>query len=289
MAIRFRTEQQQAIANFIAGSDRFLAVSGLKSTGKTLVLSSWGSLVRDSCALLHADQLPSQLCILDNYDRNPIDYSQVPRAVIVTNRDLGIPRVHFGSYTKQQLKELLCAQGDSLGSNLFDWIYSVAPDRSLCSIRRWMADLKSKADPNLATTQLFASLKKHLAPKMAVLSVDLPYNTKFLLLAAFLCSYNPPRMDRVLLTRTVAKHKNVKRQQLLGPRSFALGRLLCVFYALVECRDSCQIYSQLQTLCNLGLVHRSNARLKCNTPYDLVLSVAKSIRFDLGPYLYDFK
>jgi origin recognition complex subunit 5 len=76
-----------------------------------------------------------------------------------------------------------------------------------------------------------------------VLSFDLPYYAKFFLIAAYLASYNPAKADRRLFVKNHGKErkKNKKKkeqkkqaEQLLGPKPFALDRLLAIFYAIIE-------------------------------------------------------
>ncbi|GFG32810.1 hypothetical protein Cfor_06319 [Coptotermes formosanus] len=74
-----------------------------------------------------------------------------------------------------------------------------------------------------------------------VLSFDLPYYAKFFLIAAYLASYNPARADRRLFVKNHGKERKKKKkqqkkqaEQLLGPKPFALDRLLAIFYAIIE-------------------------------------------------------
>lgn len=72
-----------------------------------------------------------------------------------------------------------------------------------------------------------------------VLSFDLPYYAKFFLIAAYLASYNPAKADRHIFVKNRGKDRKKKRQkrkqpeQLLGPKAFALDRLLAIFYAII--------------------------------------------------------
>jgi origin recognition complex subunit 5 len=74
-----------------------------------------------------------------------------------------------------------------------------------------------------------------------VLSFDLPYYAKFVLIAAYLASYNPAKADRRLFVKNHGKERKKKRkpqkkqaEQLLGPKPFPLDRLLAIFYAIIE-------------------------------------------------------
>lgn len=82
--------------------------------------------------------------------------------------------------------------------------------------------------------------------------VELPTVTKFLLIASYLASYNPVSLDRhfFMKSKDTSRSKRRKtdgtsrgkekclpmRQQLLGPKSFPLERLLAIFHVITEDR-----------------------------------------------------
>ncbi|KAJ2961192.1 hypothetical protein NQZ79_g3495 [Umbelopsis isabellina] len=78
---------------------------------------------------------------------------------------------------------------------------------------------------------------------------DLPYYTKFLLIASYLASYNPPRFDvryfakageekrkrkRGIIKPVHDKSGGKMRQQLLGPKAFPVERMLAIFYSIID-------------------------------------------------------
>lgn len=72
---------------------------------------------------------------------------------------------------------------------------------------------------------------------------EFPYYTKFLLLAAYISSYNPARLDLRYFTKggegskkaTKRVGKGADRQRMLeGPRSFPLARMLAIFHNIIE-------------------------------------------------------
>ncbi len=88
------------------------------------------------------------------------------------------------------------------------------------------------------------------------LHADLPYFTKHLLVAAFIASYNPPRLDQRFFTRGGEGRKKVNgalngskmRQQLLGPKVFGVERMLAIFFHMIEDKSlipSFDIYTQV--------------------------------------------
>ncbi|KAJ1914055.1 hypothetical protein H4219_004944 [Mycoemilia scoparia] len=147
--------------------------------------------------------------------------------------------------------------------------------------------------------------------------IELPYYTKFLLISAFLASYNPARMDVAYFAKTkgegggasrrrggggkkaASKDKSgaLARQQLLGPKSFPVERMLAIFYSILDSPVDCtiDIYTQIASLVTLKLLVRitsmdklESMKCRCNVGYDFVRIVAKSVLFDIDRYLYDF-
>jgi len=150
---------------------------------------------------------------------------------------------------------------------------------------------------------------------------ELPFDTKLLLIAAFIASSNPPDHDSVLFGSGKNKKKKKRKrkaqfneagqprdprldlpQHLLGPRPFELERLLKIFRALVESFKeerhhenayAAATYTQIATLTTLKLLTRvtrpeelSNPRLKCAATAEHVRCVAKTLDFALDRYLY---
>jgi origin recognition complex subunit 5 len=92
---------------------------------------------------------------------------------------------------------------------------------------------------------------------------ELPHYTKFLLIASYLASYNPPRFDVRYFAKASEERKKKKgggtrkgrvdklggkmRQQLLGPKAFPVERMLAIFYSIIEepLEDTIDIQSQV--------------------------------------------
>ncbi|KAG0174200.1 Origin recognition complex subunit 5 [Apophysomyces sp. BC1021] len=156
---------------------------------------------------------------------------------------------------------------------------------------------------------------KHTRARGRVLAdFDLPYFTKFLLIASYLASYNPPRFDVRYFSKTAEQRKKKKgggsrnsrvdsqgggkmRQQLLGPKAFPVERMLAIFYSIVEdsLEDTIDIQQQITSLTTLRLLVRATnldrldaAKYKCNVSFDFIRGVAKTVRFEIENYLYDF-
>ena len=153
----------------------------------------------------------------------------------------------------------------------------------------------------------FAPVPLALGPTIANvnrITIELPFYSKFILIAAFLASYNPAKSDKRFFvkhhgkqrkTMTSMKSKEKLNSQLTGPKPFPLERLLAIFYNVVEeqVNPTANIYSQvsslvkLQLLTAIGLDIMDQPKYKCNVSLDFVRTVAKTVQFDVYKYLYD--
>lgn len=136
------------------------------------------------------------------------------------------------------------------------------------------------------------------------MTTELPFYSKFLLLAAYLASYNPPKTDHRFFVknqgrtrRKKPKKKNEVNIHLLGPKPFVLDRLLAIFYAIVEdgVLPSALIFSQISSLVSLQLLacvtpedQLSSPKYKCLAELDLVRNIGRTVDFDIVGYLNDF-
>ncbi|KAK6993786.1 origin recognition complex subunit 5 [Biomphalaria glabrata] len=136
--------------------------------------------------------------------------------------------------------------------------------------------------------------------------MELPYYSKFLLIAAYLASYNPMKYDRRFFAknsgrvskRTKLVKKNVRTSNhLLGPKLFPIDRLMAIFYSIVEgnVMPSAQIFIQISSLVSLHLLCQVGGedkiaapKYKCMVTLDFIRSVARTVQFDIMKYLYDF-
>ncbi|XP_077284574.1 origin recognition complex subunit 5 [Arctopsyche grandis] len=135
-------------------------------------------------------------------------------------------------------------------------------------------------------------------------SFELPFYAKFLLIAAYLASFNPAKEDKRLFMKYHGKKK--KRMQLvnanaklaerlniqLGPRVFTLDRMLAIFYAILEERAglTANLLAQISSLVRLRLLTASTdcMRYKCTVSYEFIAAISKMVGFNIRKYLYDF-
>lgn len=135
--------------------------------------------------------------------------------------------------------------------------------------------------------------------------VELPYYSKFLLIAAYLASYNPARTDKRFFLKHHGKikktnflKKNEKTSNhLLGPKPFALDRMLAIFYSVVDSRvaPTASIFSQISSLVTLQLLNQVShddqlvaPKYKCAVSMDFICAISRTVNFDIVKYLYDF-
>ncbi|XP_027899138.1 origin recognition complex subunit 5 isoform X2 [Xiphophorus couchianus] len=135
--------------------------------------------------------------------------------------------------------------------------------------------------------------------------VELPYYSKFLLIAAYLASYNPARTDKRFFVKHHGKikktnflKKNEKTSNhLLGPKPFPLDRLLAIFYSVVDSRvaPTASIFSQISSLVTLQLLtlvshddQLDSPKYKCSVSLDFISAISRTVNFDIVKYLYDF-
>ncbi|XP_068200889.1 origin recognition complex subunit 5-like [Palaemon carinicauda] len=136
--------------------------------------------------------------------------------------------------------------------------------------------------------------------------VELPFYSKFLLIAAYLASYNPARTDRRFFvkhhgkqrkTHHMIKAKEKSSSQLVGPKPFPLDRMMAIFYSIVEDKvtPTANIFSQISTLVTLKLVTQVGGddqldapKYKCAVSLNFIRGIARTVGFDIIRYLYDF-
>uniref|UniRef100_A0A8C7X2H1 Origin recognition complex subunit 5 n=1 Tax=Oryzias sinensis TaxID=183150 RepID=A0A8C7X2H1_9TELE len=135
--------------------------------------------------------------------------------------------------------------------------------------------------------------------------VELPFYSKFLLIAAYLASYNPARTDKRFFLKHHGKIKKtnfLKKNEkttnhLLGPKPFPLDRLLAIFYSVVDGRvaPTASIFSQISSLVTLQLLAQvshddqlDSPKYKCAVSLEFICNISRTVNFDIMKYLYDF-
>jgi len=246
-------------------------------------------------------------------------------------------QIFFPQYTKDEILDLLKKECDinqdpALYSMYLSMILGVFlfACRDLCELRYIASQNFDSFMEPIITNQIERNqpvkLWRHLEPKLRqslnqvylrgsdssnlCLKTELPFFSKFLIIAAYLASYNPAKYDRRLFVKAKEGRKNkgrglksLKKQKLhnaarlMGPKVFPIDRLMAIFYSIVEERvtPSLNIFVQITTLISLKLLTHTGSsamfqgvpKYRCNASYDLVKSLSRTVNFELGRYLYD--
>jgi origin recognition complex subunit 5 len=139
------------------------------------------------------------------------------------------------------------------------------------------------------------------------LHVELPFHSKFLLIASYLASYNPVKADKRFFVKHHGKQRKTKatikakaraaKTQLTGPKAFPLDRMMAIFYSIVdeEVAPSANIQSQIATLVTLQFLMAVGSddvldqpKYKCNVGLDFISQMSRQVNFEVHRYLYDF-
>lgn len=152
------------------------------------------------------------------------------------------------------------------------------------------------------------------------LDFELPYNSKLLLLAAYIASRNRPNLDRRLFDTGPGKRRRknalasdrqaefAREAQLRGPITFPQERLLSYFWNLLKAeaadreaapwheraaqqQQSAEVFMLLRSLVSLRLLSQvtgdmlDDGKYQCNIKDELAQKLAQNLRIDLNPYL----
>ncbi|KAG4090746.1 origin recognition complex subunit 5-like protein [Neocallimastix lanati (nom. inval.)] len=152
------------------------------------------------------------------------------------------------------------------------------------------------------------SLEEYIEPSInSDITFELPYYTKFLLIASYLASYNPPRYDLRFFSKSSENKRrksrkqedvsgNKRSQQLYGPKVFPMERMLAIFYSIIEdpIEGTIDINRQIASLLTLKLLIKigntdilNQMKCKCNVNYEFIQYLSKSVHFDITKYLYE--
>jgi origin recognition complex subunit 5 len=170
-----------------------------------------------------------------------------------------------------------------------------------------------QADTNMLTDGMWYPLSSsNTCTDHIAVTHDLPYYSKWLLCAAYLASFNPPRQDNIYFMKATerkrrrkgggavagreSKNRKIPRH-LLSPSPFPLDRLLAILQAVLphDLTPTIDVYTQLATLCSLRLLLRTavvggdvlepGAKWKVNFGWEYALKLARSVNFDITDHV----
>lgn len=133
------------------------------------------------------------------------------------------------------------------------------------------------------------------------LSFELPFYAKYMLIAAYLASYNPVKYDKHIFMKQSSKRRkklrSIKKARDVQKKShvFTISRMLAIFCAILNEKVdiNANLLAQISTMCQLGLlsivgdnvIQLDETKFKCCASYDFIIVVAKTIGFDIKHYL----
>ncbi|MCJ1474996.1 hypothetical protein MMC13_003656 [Lambiella insularis] len=165
---------------------------------------------------------------------------------------------------------------------------------------------------NALDERIVPSLPLGTARKAVKRSHELPYHTSYLLIAAYLASYNPSRQDQTLFMKAherkrrkkgggtakgrPSKHRKIQRR-LLGPQAFIMERMLAIFHAIVPhpvAGGTGDVMGQIATLASSKLLVKTSAtadildagtKWRVNVGWEYIQTVAREVGFEVEGFL----
>lgn len=147
---------------------------------------------------------------------------------------------------------------------------------------------------------------------------ELPYYARWLLIAAYLASYNPAKLDALYFMKSTERKRRKKGggtarsgggrpsqtrkvpRHLLAPAAFTLDRLLAILHAILphDLQSTIDIYTQIAALSGLRLLVRSGGigssdplepggkwRVGLPVTWEYVQALARSLKFEVIDYV----
>lgn len=254
--------------------------------------------------------------------------------------------VHFKSYSREQLlliirtrrpadpfsREVFDNYTQLVLSVLFDVTRNVAEIAFVCDTN-WEAYVEPISRGEVGEREsaklwrLFEPRLRHAASSIAlkgktmdVVTEEMPLAMKFLLISAFLSSFNSKASDKRFFVKTHARRKISRRvnnqTQRSGPKAFPIERLLHVYQSLLNLnfdfdpqdadlisekrlKSGNEVFSLLEDLLSLRLITRVGTagcaissvrkwRISDCVTFDYISAISESIQFDLSSHLEEF-
>ncbi|MCJ1287522.1 hypothetical protein MMC26_006874 [Xylographa opegraphella] len=143
-------------------------------------------------------------------------------------------------------------------------------------------------------------------------SRELPYFTTYLLVAAYLASYNPARQDQTFFMKAherkrrkkgggtakgrPSKHRKIQRKQ-LGPQAFVMERMVAIFHAITPHPvpgGTGDLMSQIATLASSKMLVKTSTmadildagtKWRVNVGWDYIQVITRTIGFEIEAFL----
>ncbi|KAH3660170.1 hypothetical protein OGAPHI_007375 [Ogataea philodendri] len=276
----------------------------------------------------------------------------VNRADSVGIQTLALPLVTFSSYKLDQIKDILTrqfrytdtisieqAQFKQFARQFIDvildtyssyfgtdiglmvpvltklWPTFITPVASMGRIQNGVNDVLTTYQNKKALLQSEFGLADELATE-DIASSDLPTKTKYILIAAYLASYNDPKYDLILFSKQRearanrkvrhSKRKSGKQSQqlsarMLSPQAFTIERLLAILHAIYDenrgekLANDIELMSELATLSTLKAIMKlklgdtigGGTKWKCNVNWSVIKKFAEEVDFSIENFLME--
>jgi origin recognition complex subunit 5 len=180
------------------------------------------------------------------------------------------------------------------------------------------------SQPQLPSTTISKPSANSLANKHALTTPPLPYTSRILLIAAYLASYTPARLDPLLFAKssgpTKKRRKNLGgtatkprpgtaarrklNRKLLGPQAFVMERCLAIFWALREEANGAgraetggaDVLGAVAALASLRLLGKTSrvadpleggCKWKVNVGWEVVRGVGRSVGIEVEEWIIE--
>ncbi|KAK6619977.1 hypothetical protein RUM44_006377 [Polyplax serrata] len=137
-----------------------------------------------------------------------------------------------------------------------------------------------------------------------VVNLELPYYSKYLLIASYLASFNPASEDKQLFLKNSGKMKKSKRTKaervklyLVGPKPFGIQRLFAIVSAILDDEKfnlNADLFIEISSLVKMNLLTQisedvlDGPTFKCNVGLQFIDVISKNVQFPIRHYLVDF-
>ncbi|KFY45793.1 hypothetical protein V494_00754 [Pseudogymnoascus sp. VKM F-4513 (FW-928)] len=222
--------------------------------------------------------------------------------------------IRAGTYGPREFQRLLTSQRP-----LFRDESVLTP--SIVSTSLLPPPFTTPSQPQLPTTTIS---KPSAATKHALATPPLPYTSRILLIAAYLASYTPARLDTLLFAKSTGVSKKRRKnlggnatkprpgtaarrklnRKLLGPQAFVMERCLAIFWALREEASGAgraetggaDILAAVAALSSLRLLGKTSkvadpleggCKWKVNVGWDVIRGVGRSVGIEVEEWIIE--
>lgn len=169
--------------------------------------------------------------------------------------------------------------------------------RSQAFFKKSLKSLYLKMDNDMENAE------KVMSVTTQALNMELPFYSKYLLIASYIASYNPAKEDKRLFLKNHGKIRKTKmkpqkvKHHLLGPKPFGLQRLYAIVSAILDDDKfnlNADLFIEVASLVKMNLLTQisddvlDGPTYKCNVGLQFIDVISKNVQFPIRKYLVDF-